>query len=233
MQNKKERISLPIYTLQEELWNSISHGVGAIFAICFFVISLILTLNKNQINPLQLTSIIIYGISIICLYTISCIYHALKRNKAKKVLRVLDHNMVFILIAGTYTPFCLVSLYNSYFYNMNLGLFLFCFVWGFCILGIVFNSIDIKKYNILCTILYIVLGWCIMLVVVPFYNEIMDHTYGLLSFISLVIGGVLYTVGAVIYGIGSKVKGMHCMFHFYVLGASIFQFLSILFGVLL
>lgn len=230
---KKERISLPSYSLKEELWNSISHGLGAIFGICVFIVSLYFVIIDKNFSYLKLISILIYGISIICLYTISCIYHALNRNNGKKVLRILDHDMVFFLIAGTYTPFCLVSLFDSYFYNVSLGIILFILVWSLAILGIVFNSINVDKYNVLSNILYIALGWSIMIFVVPFYNSITAKNFGFLAFIALLIGGILYSLGAVFYAIGAKKKGVHCMFHFYVLAASVFQFIAILYGVIL
>lgn len=232
MEEVKERIKLPKYTLSEELFNSISHGIGAIFGMFVLIFSLIVWSKTLSKDFYALSAILIYGISLILLYSISCIYHALAKNRGKKVLRILDHDMVFLLIAGTYTPFSLVCLKDSYFLNISIGWFLFSLVWGLVIVGIVFNSINIEKYNILSTILYIVIGWSIMIFVYPFLEFLSTHKYGMLAFSSLLIGGILYTIGSVLYGIGSKVKGMHSVFHFFVLAASVFQFIAVYFGIL-
>lgn len=233
MEESKERVKLPKYTLSEELFNSISHGIGAIFGIFVFIFSIVIWNNSSDRDYYKLSAILIYGLSLILLYTISCIYHSLAKNKGKKVLRILDHDMVFLLIAGTYTPFSLVCLRESYFYNISLGWVLFAIVWTLVVVGIVFNSINIEKYNILSTILYIVIGWSIMIFVYPFIEYLSLHKFGMLAFSALLIGGILYTIGSVLYGIGAKVKGMHSVFHFFVLAASVFQFISIYFGILM
>lgn len=233
IKEKKHRVALPDYSLGEELWNSISHGLGAIFGIFVLIFSLLRLYEQVSVDPIDLVAILIYGISLVCLYTISCIYHALARNKGKRVLRVLDHDMVFFLIAGTYTPFCLITLRDvNLGFIPHIGYFIFGLVVILTILGITMNSINIKKYEILSMILYIAIGWCIMIAVLPLYESMILKPYGLLAFILLIMGGIVYTVGSVLYGIGSKKKGMHSVFHFFVLAASVFQFLSILYGVL-
>lgn len=229
---KKERIPLPNYSLAEELWNSISHGLGALFGILVLVFSILALVGKalttgNPIDGYELAAAIIYGISLIVLYTISCIYHALARNTGKKVLRVLDHDMVYLLIAGTYTPFCICALREVYLGGVvSIGWLLFAIVWIQAIIGVTFNSINIVKYKILCMILYITMGWTIIFAAAPLIEVI-----GWTPFILLLLGGISYTVGSILYGIGAKKKGMHSVFHFFVLAASFLQFAAIYMGI--
>lgn len=223
----ENRIKLPNYTLGEELWNSISHGLGAIFGIIALVFLILKLVNKKTLDGYEIASYVIYSISCITLYTISCIYHALAKNNGKRVLRILDHDMVFFLVAGTYTPFCLVALREYYLFSViPLGWLMFALVWALTALGITFNSINLQKYSKLSMILYIGIGWLIVFACIP-----LIETIGGLGFGLLLGGGILYTIGSVLYGIGSKKKWMHSVFHFFVLGASILQFLSIYFTI--
>lgn len=223
-------IELPQYKLKDELWNSISHGLGAIFGL----VALILMLIKINVNPtLSLENQIfaniacsIYGISIITCMSISCIYHSLKKNNGKRVLRVIDHDMVFFLVAGTYTPFCLLGMRNLPLWgipNTNFsGYIALALVWGLCALGITMNSINIKKYNALSMAIYIGAGWSICLNIVELVKAIPIN-----SIILLFAGGIVYTIGAILYGIGKKKPYMHSVFHFFVLAGVILQFFSI------
>lgn len=220
---KLKNILLPIYSLGEELWNSISHGLGALFTLIagpFLIVKAAFTGD-----PWKIVSVSIYVFSLLLLYTVSCIYHALKRNNGKKVFRILDHNMIFVLIAGTYTPYCLVSLREyTWFSGVPglLGFIIFGIVWGAAALGITMNSIDIKKYAKLSMSCYIGVGWCIVLAFIPLFNVIELNGVLLLLF-----GGISYTIGAILYGIGKKHKYMHTVFHFFVLAGTILQFISI------
>ena len=151
----------------------------------------------------------------------SCIYHALKPCNAKRVMRIFDHCTIFLLIAGSYTPFTLVSLRDS------VGWVLFGVVWGAAIIGIILNAIDMERYTTLSMICYLAMGWVIIFAIKPLINAIDMNGIKL-----LVAGGIAYTVGAVIYGIGSKVKYMHSIWHFFVLAGTIFQFLTIYYYVI-
>jgi len=217
----KDRV-LPTYTKGEEIFNMTSHIVGGALGIVAVVLCIIFSAKHN--NVYGIVSSAIYGFSMILLYTMSSIYHGLRPNKAKKVFQVLDHCSIFLLIAGTYTPYCLVTLRE---YNTALGWTLFGIVWGMAVIGIVLNSVDIKKYKILSMICYLVMGWCI-LVRAPLLPKLL----GLPGFILLLAGGVAYTIGAIFYGFGKKKKYIHSVFHMFILLGSVLQFFSILFYVI-
>lgn len=212
---KKERITLPKYTLGEELISSISHGVGALLSIAALVLCIISAAKQG--STIAVVSSCIYGTSLIILYLMSCLYHALAPNKAKKVFRVFDHCSIFLLIAGSYTPFLLITIGGT------KGIIMMCIMWIATIIGIVFNSINLEKYDKASFVLYLIMGWMIIFS----FKELLANlpTPG---FILLLIGGIIYTVGAVIYAVGDKIKYMHSIWHFFVLGGSIFQFFTIL-----
>lgn len=230
-------IELPNYKLRHELFNSISHGLGAIFGIVALVLMLLKVNNVYSPNEIHINSfldlvlgnisVIIYAFSIIVCMCISCIYHGLKRNKGKKVLRVLDHDMVYFLVAGTYTPYCLLTLRDVNLWGINntnfSGYLILAIVYILVTLGIVFNSINIKKYAVFSMIMYIVAGWSILLNVNGLYSHLSFNGFMLLLF-----GGISFTLGAILYGLGKKHSvWFHTAFHFFVLFGIILQFTSI------
>ena len=157
----------------------------------------------------------------IVLYTMSSIYHGLSpKRKSKKVFQVLDHCSIFLLIAGSYTPFALCTIRQE---STVAGWTIFGIIWAFAILGIVLNAIDIKKFKVFSMICYLAMGWCIILKV-----NLLPSTLGMSGFILLVAGGVAYTIGAILYGVGKKHKYMHSVFHLFILLGSILHFLCIL-----
>ena len=158
----------------------------------------------------------IYGASLIILYTMSTLYHAITNIRAKKFFRVMDHNTIFFLIAGTYTPITLVPLRGA------LGWVLFGIVWGAAAVGIVFNSIDLEKFRKPSVVCYILMGWVIIIAVKP-----MLETVNRLSLLYLLIGGILYTVGIIFYAI-KKVKYFHSVWHLFTVAGSVFHYFSIL-----
>lgn len=212
----RERITLPNYTLGEELISSISHGVGALLSIAALVLCIVSAAKGG--SALAVVASCIYGASLIILYLMSCLYHALARNRAKKVFRVFDHCSIFLLIAGTYTPFLLITLGGT------KGIIMMVIMWALAILGIVFNSIDLEKYDKPSFILYLLMGWMIIFSIKDIWEKLPTP-----GFVLLLVGGIVYTVGAVIYAIGDdKIKYLHSIWHFFVLGGSIFQFFTIL-----
>ena len=215
----KDKIKIPHYSLSEELVNAVSHGIGALFSVAALVLTLVLSTWKG--NVWGVVSSAIYGGTLIILYTMSTLYHSFKVNNAKRVFRIIDHCSIYLLIAGTYTPYTLVSLRGP------VGWTLFGVVWGAAILGIIFNSIDMNKYKIISMISYIAMGWVIVLAAKPLYESI-----GFSGIFWLLLGGVLYTVGAVFYVIGKKRRFSHSIFHIFVLLGSLCHFFSILFYVL-
>ena len=159
------------------------------------------------------------------LYIMSSIYHGLRRQgTAKKVFQVLDHCTIFLLIAGSYTPFALV-LFREY--NVALGWEIFGVIWGMAILGVVLNSIDLKRYRVFSMICYLVMGWAIL-----FRADLLPKLLDPAGIVLLVAGGIAYTVGAILYGIGRKKKWMHSIFHLCIILGSLLQFFCILFYVL-
>ena len=207
----EKKIELPKYKLSEELINSISHGIGAALSIVAFILCLI----KSN-SGLAIFSTFFYCISSFLLYLMSCLYHSLKRNNAKRVFRIIDHCSIYLLIAGTYTPVVLLTLLPA------LGWTIFGIVWAMAILGIVLNAIDLKKFKVISMILYLVMGWCIIFSFKTLWNS-MNHN----GIYLLLLGGILYTLGAILYGVGKKKKYMHSIFHIFCLLASVCFFLAI------
>ena len=206
------KVSIPKYTLGEELVNSISHGLGAGLAIAALVLLII-----KASSAIGVVSGVIYASIMIILYIVSCIYHALSpKLKGKKVFRVLDHCNVLLMVAGTYTPICLSMLGGT------LGWTVFGIVWGVTVLAVVFNCINIEKYKKLCLACNLLLGWAALLIIKPLINAC-----PLNGLFLLVGGGVVYSIGAILYGIGKKKRYIHSVFHFFVIGASILHFFMI------
>ncbi len=208
---------LPGYTRIEEWFNSISHIVGGAFGIIVLVMCLLISCYKG--DGWSIAGSIVYGVSTIVLYTISSIYHALKPEMAKKVMQIIDHCAVYLLIAGTYTPILLVGLRKE---NTVLAWVLFGFEWGMAALCVVLNAVDLKKYRVFSMIIYIIMGWCIIVAIKPIIRVM-----SLPGFLILLAGGISFTIGAVLYGLGKRKRYMHSVFHLFVLMGSILQFISI------
>ena len=217
--SRLSKIEIPKYTLGEELISAISHGLGAALGVLALVLCLVKSIPSG--DGFAIVSSWIFGMSIIVLYSMSCIYHALKPCNAKRVMRIFDHCTIFLLIAGTYTPFTLVALRNT------VGWELFGIVWGAAIIGIILNAIDMERYKVVSMVCYLAMGWAIIFAFKPLMDSVDMNGIKL-----LLAGGIAYTVGAVIYGIGSKVKYMHSVWHFFVLAGTILQFLTIYYYVI-
>ena len=214
----KDRI-LPTYTKGEEIFNMTSHIVGAVLGIVATVLCIVFaTVNGNVYGVVSGT---IYGVTMIILYTMSSIYHGLSpKIKSKKVFQVLDHCSIFLLIAGSYTPFALCVIRE---YDVFTGWLIFGIIWALAILGIVLNAIDIKKFKVFSMICYLLMGWCII-IKANLLPELLTKN----GFILLLAGGIAYTVGAIVYGLGKKYKYAHSIFHLFILLGSFLQFLCIL-----
>lgn len=214
---------LPKYTKGEELFNAISHIVGGAFGIVALILGLIVACKYS--DAYGVVSMVIYGISMILLYTSSAIYHFLRKNKAKKIFRIFDHCTIYLLIAGTYTPFCLVTLREAGAWGWTI----FGIVWSCAVLGIVFNAINMHKpiIKVLSMICYLAMGWCVVIALDPLLDNLSKA-----GFVWLLMGGIMYTIGAVFYMFGSKKKYIHSVWHLFVLAGTILQFISILLYVL-
>ena len=214
----RDRI-LPTYTKGEEIFNMTSHIVGAVLGIVATVLCIVFAaINKNVYG---IVSGAIYGVTMIILYTMSSIYHGLNPKRySKKVFQVLDHCSIFLLIAGSYTPFALCTIRE---YDAFAGWMIFGIIWAMAILGIVLNSIDIKKFKVFSMICYLAMGWCIII-----KANLFPQLLGKNGLILLVAGGIAYTLGAILYGLGKKHKYMHSIFHLFILLGSLLQFFCIL-----
>lgn len=217
----KDRI-LPHYTKGEEIFNMTSHIVGAVIGLIAMVLCIIFSVIHHNIYGI--ISSIIYGISMIILYTMSSIYHGLKpERKGKKILQIIDHCSIFLLIAGSYTPFCLCTFRQ---YDAKIGWIMFGIIWGLAIIGIILNSIDLKKFKIFSMVCYLVMGWCIIV-----KAPLLPLLLGNVGFALLLSGGIAYTIGAILYGLGKKKKWMHSIFHLACVMGTLLHFLCILFFV--
>lgn len=217
-EKKKKRPVAKPYTLGEEIFNSVSHGVGAGLSIAALVVMIVKAALTG--NAYMIVSASIFGAMMILLYTMSTLYHALTNQTAKKVFRIFDHCTIFLLIAGTYTPYTLVTLHGA------VGWTLFGILWGFAVLGIVFNAIDLQRFKKVSVVCYIIMGWSIVFAIRPLLENL-----ALGGLIFLLAGGIFYTVGVVFYAL-KKVRYMHSIWHLFVLGGTICHFFSILFWVI-
>ena len=210
---------LPSYTKGEEIFNMVSHIVGGVAGIVTIVLCSIFGAIRG--NTYGVVSGVIFGVSMIFLYTMSSLYHGLKPNSnSKKVFQILDHCAIFILIAGSYTPFALCTLRE---YSTSLGWVIFGVIWGFAVLGITLNAIDLKKYKVFSMICYLAMGWCIIV-----RGDLLPRLLGINGFALLLAGGIVYTIGAILYGIGKKRKYVHSVFHLSVFLGNLLHVLCVL-----
>lgn len=211
---KKKEIRIPIYNLTEELINSISHGLGAIFSVVGLIF---LIIKASDQGAMKITTITIFGTTMILLYTISCIYHALSpKIKGKKVLRILDHCNVYLLVFGTIIPVALVGI------SSIPGWIFFGVVFSVTVLGMVASIIDIDRFQALEVICHLINGWSVL-----FFSSYLIHNIGYSGLILIILGGIMYSLGAILYGIGSKKKYIHSIFHFFCLLGTLFHYLAI------
>jgi hemolysin III len=209
-----------------EPFNSLSHLLGAVLSFAA-LLAMVIKISYAGAPLLHLISVIIFGISLICLYSASAIYHAvIAKPRFILFLRRLDHSMIYALIAGSYAPFCLIALEGP------LGWALFSFVAAIGISGILFKMVWFHSPRWLSTALYIAMGWIIIFAVVPLANAM-----PLMGLLLLIAGGLLYTVGGVIYALkpeimSFKLLGFHEIFHIFILLGSLSHFLAVYFYVL-
>jgi hemolysin III len=202
------------YSLGEEIFNSISHGIGAALSIAGFVILVVKAAFSG--DGWSIASGLVFGLTLIILYTMSTLYHAITNKTAKKVFRILDHCTIFLLIAGTYTPYTLITL------NGVSGWVVFGILWGVTALGIVLNAVSLEKFKKFSLFCYLAMGWAVVFTMKTFI-EVLDP----IGLAFLFIGGFFYTVGIIFYAL-KRVKYMHSIWHLFVLAGSIFHYFSIL-----
>ena len=204
-----------LYSKKEERLNVRSHGFGLLLSIIAFPFLILKAFEFNGFwKP---ASFIIYAFSLLILYAASTFYHAEKNPKKRRKLNIFDHASIYVLIAGSYTPFCLVAL------DSQLGWYMFLFVWFFALIRIILKLFFTGKFDKLSTAMYLLMGWQVVFFIKPLLNSL--STQGLQLLIG---GGIFYTIGAILYSI-KKVKYNHAIFHVFVLLGSLCHFLGIYF----
>lgn len=206
------------YPKTEELFNVISHGIGFLLSMAALILLVVFSSLKG--TAWHVISFAIYGSSLVVLYLASTAFHLVQEQKMRNKLNILDHASIYLLIAGTYTPFALVTL------NGPWGWTIFGMVWGIAITGIILKFFFIGRYNFLSTLLYIFMGWIILIAISP-----LVQSFQLEGIIWLLAGGLAYTFGAVFFLL-KKIPYNHAIFHVFVLAGSICHFVAIFWYVL-
>ncbi len=207
------------YSAGEELANAITHGVGVLIGIA--VLTLLVVFSALRKGAWEVVSCSVYGATFIVLYLASTFYHSMQNPRAKRVLKTIDHSAIYLLIAGTYTPYVLVPLHGA------LGWTIFGAIWGSALLGILFKAFFTGRYKAVSLISYLFMGWFCVLAIRPLYRELTTS-----GFVLLLAGGACYSFGAIFYA-WKSLHWSHAVWHLFVLAGSLFHFLSILFGIVL
>jgi hemolysin III len=206
------------YSPIEEKINIVSHAAGFFLSIVALVFLVAHAIRHGDVW--HIVSFSIFGTSLIILYAASTFYHSAKKQELRDKLKIIDHASIYVLIAGTYTPFTLVTLRGT------IGWVIFGISWGLAISGIILKLFFTGKYNLISTLMYVLMGWVIVFAIKPLINNLPLN--GLLW---LIAGGISYTIGAVIYSI-KQIKFNHAIFHMFVLAGSFCSFMSVFFYVL-
>ena len=206
------------YESKEEKLNVITHGLGLLLSIAALVLLVIYASKYGTVW--HITSFAIFGASLIVLYAASTLYHYAKNPSLRFKLNILDHSAIYVLIAGTYTPFCLVVLKGW------VGWTIFGVSWGLALIGIIFKIFYIGKYDRISTIAYVLMGWVIIFAIKPLINE-----FPVKGLIWLLAGGLAYSIGAILYS-RKSIRYNHAIFHVFVLIGSFCHFMAVFFYVL-
>jgi len=214
IQQLKEETSKKVYSLGEEIANSVTHGIGAGLSIAGLTLLVVLAVMNGNIY--QIVSFSIYGATLTILYLASTLYHSFQQPKVKQVFRIFDHASIFLLIAGTYTPILLVGVRGT------IGWTLLVIVWGLALLGIGFKALFINRFQKVSVLAYILMGW---LSVIALKEMIANIPVG--GLIWMGVGGAIYTLGTIFYAL-KKYRYTHTIWHVFVLGGSICHYFAIL-----
>lgn len=209
-----EKIERP-QTLEEELANSLTHGIGVLFSVV--AISLMITFSVLNGSILHIISSSFFGGAFLLMYTFSTLYHAIQHEKTKSLLRIFDHISIYILIAGTYTPFLLIGLGDT------KGWIMFGIVWSIAVLGIFFKVFFKHRFPKMSLILYLGMGWIAVFIALPLYEKLPTHILSL-----LLAGGLSYTVGTIFYA-NKRMLYAHSIWHVFVLIGTITHFIAVMF----
>ena len=205
------------WTVGEEVAHSVTHGIGLLAAVAGLVVLVILTAATR--DPWRITACAIYASTLVALYAASTLYHALSATRARHILRVLDHSAIFLLIAGTYTPFALVSLRGPWGWTL-LGI-----VWSLAVLGVTAKAVFGTRGPIISTALYICMGWIVLIAVKPVIDSVPPA-----GIAWLVAGGLAYTGGVVFYA-WTRLRYSHAIWHVFVLAGSVCHYIAVVFYV--
>jgi hemolysin III len=197
----------------EEAANTLTHGFGAVLSLIAGIALIVMASLSG--NPWQILSAVVYSVSLVLLYTASTLYHGARGGRAKRRLEIFDHCAIFLLIAGTYTPFTLVTLHGP------IGWSLFGVVWGLASLGILFKLVFATRFQILSTLAYIAMGWLVVFAAGPLISALPAATIAL-----LVAGGLAYTLGTLFYH-NRRIPYSHAIWHLFVLAGSVLHFLAV------
>ena len=218
MLRRLEKISTPRsvrpFTLGEEIFHSITHGIGSGLSIAGLTLLVVLAALYGDVY--QIVGFSVFGISLVVLYLSSTLYHGLQHPKTKRIFKVFDHSSIYLLIAGSYTPFLLVALRGT------AGWILLGVVWAIALFGITLKVLFIDRFQILSVITYLLMGWLCVFV----FREMLINI-PIAGIIWLAAGGVLYTVGVIFYAM-QKIPYMHAIWHFFVMGGSICHYFAVL-----
>jgi hemolysin III len=214
----KNQNHIQYYPPLEEKINIFSHAIGLILSI--IALALLVTRASLYGDAWHVISFSIFGASLIILYSASTVYHSSKKPETRSRLRIVDHASIYVLIAGTYTPFTLVTL------NGSIGWLIFGISWGMALTGITLKLFFTGRYKLLSTLMYILMGWLIIFAIKPLINNLSSE-----GLFWLVTGGLAYTIGAILYGI-KKIRFNHAIFHVFVLLGSFCHFIAVYFYVL-
>lgn len=205
------------YSSLEEIFNSIIHGTGVLISLAGLV--LLIVFSSLYGTTSHIVSCTVFGFTLVLLYTASTLYHSFRKPRIKYVFRIIDHSCIYVLIAGTYTPFMLVTVRGV------LGWTIFGIVWFLAVLGILFKTFFINRFKILSTLAYILMGWLVIIAIKPIFQELSGG-----AIFWLVSGGLAYTVGTIFYA-WKKLPFNHAIWHSFVLAGSICHFFAVLFYV--
>lgn len=206
---------LNFYTKGEEIANAITHGIGAVLAVVGAVLLIVFSALSGDVY--KIISFTIFGVTLVILYLGSTLYHSIPNKKAKRVFRIIDHSSIYLLIAGTYTPYVLVCLRDN-----KKVMAIFIMIWILTILGIAFKAFFINKFEKLSTLLYIFMGWAILFVVKDVWKAV-PH----MAILWLVIGGLFYTLGCIFFVL-DRMPYNHAIWHLFVIGGSVSHFFSVI-----
>jgi len=211
------RTQVTALELRQELANSLTHGFGLIFGIACIPVLISTAASSGNISGIVGASV--YGFSFIMLFTFSTLYHSIQQPKVKNVMRKLDHISIYFLIAGTYTPFILTYILNS------TGIAVLSILWGLTFVGIFFKIFFTGRFDIISTIIYLAMGWMMVVVAKPFFTSLPTTCIVLVA-----VGGGLYTLGVVFY-LWQRFTFNHAIWHMFVLAASICHYVAVLVAV--